>query len=238
MPIREFPDPKDADENGIVAVGGDLHPKSLLLAYGQGIFPWPVDDFPLIPWFCPEERGILEFSRLHIPKSLAKLQRKNPYRFSIDEDFIAVIEACARVPRNSSTGGRESTWITPGMLAAYKRFHREGHAHSVEVHAPSGALHASKSERKKERLVGGLYGVEVDGVFSGESMFSLEPNASKLALLHLIEHLKARGADWIDIQMLTPHMEALGARTVSRDVFLRMLKRSQRARQRLFPVKD
>lgn len=232
MPIREFPDPKDADENGIVTVGGDLHPESLLLAYSQGIFPWPVDDFPLIPWFCPEERGILEFSRLHIPKSLAKLQRKNPYRFSIDEDFDGVIDASARVPRKSSTGSRESTWITPEMLKAYKRFHREGHAHSVEIHAPSGA------HKDDERLVGGLYGVEVQGVFSGESMFSLEPNVSKLALLHLIDCLKARGAEWIDIQMVTPHMELLGARAVSRDEFLRMLKKAQRAGRRLFPVKD
>ncbi|MBI2605554.1 MAG: leucyl/phenylalanyl-tRNA--protein transferase [Deltaproteobacteria bacterium] len=229
MPIHEFPDPRDADENGIVAVGGDLHPKSLLLAYSQGIFPWPVDDFPLIPWFCPEERGILEFARLHIPKSLAKLQRKNPYRFSIDGDFDAVIEACARVPRKSAAGGRESTWITPEMLAAYKRFHREGYAHSVEVWARAG-----ESEREKEKLVGGLYGVEVNGIFSGESMFSLEPNASKLALLRLIDHLRAFGVHWIDIQMVTPHMERLGARAVSRDGFLRMLKKTQRRRLRLF----
>lgn len=232
MPIREFPDPKDADENGIVAIGGDLHPKSLLLAYSKGIFPWPVDEFPLIPWFCPEERGILEFGRLHVPKSLAKLQRKNPYRLSIDEDFDSVIEACARVPRKSSTGKRESTWITPGMLKAYKRFHREGHAHSVEI------TRASNSEREKPQLVGGLYGVEVEGVFSGESMFSLEPNASKLALLFLIEHLRKKGADWIDIQMVTPHMQALGARAVSRDEFLRMLKKAQSVRRRLFAVQD
>lgn len=233
MPIREFPDPKDADENGIVAIGGDLHPESLLLAYSKGIFPWPIDEIPLIPWFCPEERGILEFSRLHVPKSLAKLQRKNLYRVSIDEDFSGVIEACARVPRKSGAGRRESTWITAAMLKAYKRFHREGHAHSVEVWT-----RASESERKKERLVGGLYGVEVEGVFSGESMFSLEPNASKLALFYLIDYLKARGSDWIDIQMVTPHMQALGARAVSRDEFLRMLKKAQRARRRLFSVKD
>lgn len=215
MPIDEFPDPRDADENGIVAVGGDLHPESLLLAYSQGIFPWPVDDFPLIPWFCPEERGILEFSRLHIPKSLVKLQRKNPYRISIDEDFDAVIEACARVPRQSKAGVRESTWITPEMLDAYRRFHREGHAHSVEVW-------------EGKELVGGLYGVEVDGVFSGESMFSMKANTSKLALLHLIGRLAEKGAEWIDIQMVTPHMQALGARSVSRDEFLRMLRKAQR----------
>jgi len=217
MPVVEFPDPRSANSDGIVAVGGDLHPQSLLLAYRQGIFPWPVEGMPLL-WFCPAERGVLEFSELHLPRSLAAAHRRTRLRFSIDAAFSDVIHACA----SSKRPEQEGTWITPEVIAAYVRFHRLGYAHSVE------AWHA-------DRLVGGIYGVDVGGAFAAESMFYREPNASKLALLHLIEHLGSRGLDWIDIQVLTPHLSRLGAKTIGRNEFLKKLRQTRARRLQLFP---
>jgi len=205
VPVRRFPDPRSATRDGLVAVGGDLHPDSLRLAYRQGIFPWPAPGLPLL-WFSPPERGVLDFDRLHVPRSLARTRRQSTFRLTIDADFSGVIRSCARAPRP----GQEGTWITGDIVAAYERLHRLGMAHSVE--AWSG-----------ERLVGGIYGVDVDGAFAAESMFYEVPNASKLALLHLVSHLAARGLDWLDIQVLTPHMARLGARAVPRDRFLARL---------------
>ncbi len=220
MPVTKFPDPRRAPSDGLLAIGGDLHPESLLLAYSQGIFPWPVDHPPVLAWFCPNPRAILRFSDLHLPESLARAQRKakSVWRFSADQAFEEVIRACSQAPRP----GQDGTWITPEMVEAYIEFHRLGHAHSVEVWEGS-------------ELVGGIYGVEVGGVFAGESMFYKKPNASKLALLHLIELLKSRGASWIDIQMLTPHMKALGACEIKRDDFLKELSRAHALGLRLFP---
>lgn len=172
-------------------------------------------------WFCPPQRGILEFSEVHIPRSLLAFRRKSPYRFTTDQAFEAVIDECAAAYRP----GQGGTWITPEMRDAYVNFHRAGFAHSIEAWEPHSG-----------RLVGGLYGVFVDGVFAGESMFHREPNASKLALLFLIERLQSAGNDWMDIQMLTPHMERLGAKTVSRDDFLSRLSRThERYRHRPHP---
>jgi leucyl/phenylalanyl-tRNA--protein transferase len=209
MAIQKFPDPRLASPEGILALGGDLEPESLLLAYRQGIFPWPVQGLPLA-WFCPPERAILEWDRLHIPRSLARFERKKTFQFSLDQNFDQVITECSKVPRPH----QEGTWITKKMLAAYKRFHKLGHAHSVEVW-------------RDRALVGGLYGVDAGGVFAGESMFHLEPNASKLAILFLMNHLHARGCDWMDIQVMTPHMEALGARIITRDEYLERLAQDQ-----------
>jgi leucyl/phenylalanyl-tRNA--protein transferase len=217
MPVVEFPDPRSANSDGIVAIGGDLHPQSLLLAYRQGIFPWPVEGMPLL-WFCPAERGALEFSELHLPRSLVAARRRTRLRFSIDAAFPDVIRACA----SSARPEQEGTWITPDVIAAYTRFHRLGYAHSVEAW-------------DDERLVGGLYGVDVGGAFAAESMFYREPNASKLALLHLIEHLRSHGLDWIDIQVLTPHLLRLGAKTIGRDEFLEKLRQTRARRLQLFP---
>lgn len=210
MPVLAFPDPRDTDPDGIVAFGGDLHTDSLRLAYWQGIFPWPHRGLPLL-WFCPPMRAVLEFDRLHIPESLQKARRRSSLRFTIDTAFDDVIEAC-RLARRQGQGG---TWITMPMLRAYRKFHRLGHAHSVEAWDPDG------------NLVGGLYGVDPGGLFGGESMFFREPNASKLALLYLIDHLRSRGATFIDIQQLTPHMERLGAREIPRDEFLARLHAAQ-----------
>lgn len=217
MPIVAFPDPRAANADGIVAVGGDLHPDSLLLAYRQGIFPWPVDRLPLL-WFCPAERAVLEFADLHVPRSLARARQRTTLRFTIDAAFPAVIRACAETPRP----GQDGTWITLQIVAAYTLLHRMGITHSVE--AWNG-----------EHLVGGVYGVAIDGAFAAESMFYREPNASKLALLHLIDHLRSRGLDWIDTQMLTPHIQRLGAKTISREAFLDKLQRTRARGLELFP---
>lgn len=214
MVIEEFPNPEDTTEDGIVALGGDLEPESLVLAYSQGIFPWPIPDLPL-PWFCPPMRAILSFDDLKLPKSLKKIQKKKGYRYTIDQDFRAVIEACSLRPRG------QNTWITPEMKEAYIRLHEFGYAHSVEVW-------------RENELVGGLYGVSVLGTYAGESMFHRESDAAKLGLLHLIEHLKSRGLEWIDIQMLTPHLEALGAKEISRRDFLDLLHDTQSEERKLF----
>ncbi|MBP1684423.1 MAG: aat [Deltaproteobacteria bacterium] len=216
MPVAEFPDPRSANPDGIVAIGGDLHPETLLLAYRQGIFPWPVPGFPLL-WFCPAERGVLEFNALHLPRSLARARRRTTLSFTIDAAFRQVIEACAATSRP----GQDGTWITSQIVRAYVRLHQLGIAHSVEAW-------------RGNHLTGGIYGVEVDGAFAAESMFYREPNASKLALLHLVDHLRARGLDWLDIQVLTPHLERLGATTISRDVFLEKLRRTCARGLRLF----
>src|SRR5207253_3272003 len=199
MSLIEFPDPAYTSYEGIVALGGNLSTDNLLQAYRRGIFPWPLEGWPLA-WFCPEERAILEFKDLHVPRRLERVRRRSALRCTIDKNFRDVITHCANVRRTGEAG----TWITPPMLRAYCELHRLGHAHSVEVWDAAG------------NLVGGLYGVDVDGSFAGESMFHLQPNASKLALLYLIDHLRARGLDWIDIQVLTPHMTALGAKEISR----------------------
>lgn len=217
MPVARFPDPRTDHPDGLVAVGGDLHPQSLLLAYRQGIFPWPHQGYPLL-WFSPPERGILEFERLHLGRTVRRLRRQSPLRFTVDRDFPAVIAACAAMPRPDQPG----TWITDDMAAAYTRLHHLGIAHSAE--AWDG-----------DRLVGGVYGVDVDGAFAAESMFRHVANASKLALLHLVEHLAARGLDWLDVQVLTPHVAKLGGRAIARDEFLTRLASTRARGLVLFP---
>ena len=228
MPVARFPDPKTATEDGLLAIGGDLHPQTLLLAYRSGIFPWPLSASPnayppfdkqeTIPltWFSPPERAILEFKALHLSRSLERARKKSAYRISLDEDFAQVIDRCRELRT------REGTWITAGMQEAYIELHRLGIAHSVEVWRGSD-------------LVGGIYGVDVDGAFAGESMFHLEPNTSKLALLYLVDHLRERGLSWMDIQVMTPHMKALGAEVMSRDDFLARLQQTRALRLKLFP---
>jgi leucyl/phenylalanyl-tRNA--protein transferase len=208
MALVSFPDPRDATPEGVVAVGGRPDPVFLLEAYRRGIFPWPVEGYPLL-WFSPPERALLIFDELHVARSLARERRRTSLRFTIDAAFGRVIRACASIERAHEDG----TWITPGMVRGYTEFHRLGHAHSVEAW-------------EGDELVGGLYGVDPGGAFAGESMFRLRPNASKLALLFLIDHLRARGLGWLDAQVMTPHIEALGARLVPREEFLDRLARA------------
>lgn len=216
MVRMHFPDPRDATPDGIVAVGGRPEPDYLLEAYRNGIFPWPVEGYPLL-WFSPPERAVIDFAEMHVPRRLARERRRARFTFTIDRAFERVVRACASTPRTHEQG----TWITPAMIRGYAEFHRRGHAHSVEVW-------------EGEELVGGLYGVDAGGAFAGESMFHLRPNASKLALLHLIDHLSARGLSWLDIQVMTPHMETLGAKLISRDRFLERLSAALERNLRLF----
>jgi leucyl/phenylalanyl-tRNA--protein transferase len=213
--MSRFPDPRYA-RGDIVAMGDDLRVETLRDAYRHGIFPWPHEELPL-PWFSPRLRTVIFFDELHVGRSLRKAERRGGFTYSIDRAFDDVIASCAETPRGEETG----TWIGAEIIAAYTRLHHAGDAHSVEVWSGSD-------------LVGGLYGVDAGGVFTGESMFHRAADASKIALLFLIEHLRARGATWIDCQVMTPHMEALGAREIRRNVFLDMLAREQASAWTLF----
>ena len=201
----------------IIGFGGELNLENLKDAYSKGIFPWHIDGLPL-PWFCPEERAILDFENLHIPKSLNKAKRNTKFTFTIDKDFKSVIKNCAEAKRSHEAG----TWITQEFVETYIQFHKVGWAHSVEVW------------ENENTLVGGLYGVDAGGFFCGESMFFKRSNASKFALLHLIEHLKTKGSTWLDIQVMTPHFKTLGATTIDRLEFLDNLKTEQEKQLKLF----
>ena len=218
MALIDFKDPRTSSFDGIVALGGSLDTTNLVRAYRLGIFPWPMNEY-LVPWCCPGERAILQFSELHVPRSLAKARRQMRFHFTIDQAFPEVIKACASVKRNGETG----TWITRRMISAYCELHQKGHAHSIEAW-------------EGNYLVGGVYGVDSGGAFSGESMFCYRPNASKLALLYLMEYLFQKGLDWIDIQMMTPHMAAFGAKSITRSEFLRKLSIAQERKIVLFPA--
>ena len=210
-----FPDPRRA-RGDIVALGDDLTTDALRDAYFHGIFPWPVEGMPL-PWFSPRHRAILAFGDLRIDRTLRRSLRRSTLSFTIDTAFNRVIEACATASRPDQGG----TWILPEIIEAYVRLNLRGEAHSVE--AWDGGS-----------LVAGVYGVDAGGLFTGESMFHLQDDASKLALLYLVRHLASRGAEWIDIQQLTPHMVRLGAREISRALFLDRLAATQAKRLQLF----
>lgn len=214
--MSTFPDPRYAPSD-VVAMGEDLRIDTLREAYRKGIFPWPHDGLPL-PWFSPRRRAVIFFDELRTGRSLRKAAKRSRFTFTIDRDFRSVIRECAAADRPEQDG----TWIAPSIVAAYTRLHAAGDAHSVEAWDADGVL------------AGGLYGVDAGGVFTGESMFHAQPDASKLALLFLIDHLSARGATFLDCQVMTPHMEALGARDISRAVFLDLLAETQVQGLRLF----
>lgn len=212
MAIIAFPPVEQSDESGLLAVGGDLETDSLLLAYSLGIFPWPISQEYPLAWFSPDPRGILAFDKMHLGKSFRKFLRKNPYDVKFNTNFEAVIMNCARVKRSNQA----STWITQEIIDAYIRLYREGYAYSIETY-------------KEDRLVGGVYGVCINRFYSGESMFHLEENASKVALVSLLYMLNQRGIGWIDTQMITPVVQSLGGFEVPRETFLKMLHVALRA---------
>lgn len=209
-----FPDPGLAHESGILAVGGDLSPERLLLAYASGIFPWFEEDQPLL-WWSPDPRLILEPRALHVPRSLGKTLRRGTYEIRWDTAFAPVMERCGTVPRHDQDG----TWITEDMLAAYVRLHELGYAHSAEAWQDGV-------------LVGGLYGVSLGSAFFGESMFAEAPDASKAAFVTLVQRLAAGGCDLVDCQVKTDHLVRFGAVEVSRAEYLRRLRVSLGARTR------
>ncbi len=209
--LRSFPDPRMTLDEGILDISDDLRVERLLEAYSFGIFPWPHEDLPTL-WYCPVERGVLDFASFKIPHSLQKFMRKCTWTVTMNQAFDRVLDECAAAPRPEQKG----TWITEKLIDAYRDFHRAGYAHSVEVW-------------DGEDLVGGLYGVYVGGVFCGESMFFHKSNASKFALVKLIEFLRGKGFSWMDIQMVTPLMEMLGGKYISREQFLARLEKAKRS---------
>lgn len=202
-----FPPCHYAEPDGLLAVGGDLSPERLLLAYRMGIFPWYSDSTPIL-WWSPDPRLVLFPGELHVSKSLQRILKKQVYRVTFDRSFRSVMEQCGSVRRKAGEG----TWIVPEMLEAYCHLHDLGFAHSVECW-------------EEETLVGGLYGVELGRIFFGESMFSLRPDASKVAFVHLVDRLRARGCVLIDCQVTTEHLKRFGARDIPRDLFLMYLER-------------
>ena len=202
-----FPPPALA-EDGLLAVGGDLRPERLLLAYASGIFPWYDEGQPIL-WHSPDPRMVLDAGNLHVPASLRKTIRRRPFRLTLDTAFDEVIAGCAAVLRPEGPG----PWITPAMIEAYSKLHRKGFAHSVEAW-------------KGEVLAGGLYGVSLGGAFFGESMFARRPDASKVAFVALVEQLARWGITLVDCQVHTEHLERFGAEEWTRARYLEALGRA------------
>ncbi len=202
--MATFLDPELADGMGLVGIGGELEPRRLLQAYRRGIFPWYDDGYPIC-WWSPDPRAIFELDGFHISRRLARTLRSGKFRLTVNQAFDEVIRGCA--------DRDEGTWIIPEMIAAYQRLHELGHAHSVEAWQDG-------------KLAGGTYGVAVGGLFAGESMFSRRRDASKVALVFLVEHLRRRDFQLFDIQMLTEHTASLGAIEIPRHQYLARLKKA------------
>ncbi len=204
--FKQFPDIEQADEHGLLAIGGNLNSETLLKAYRLGIFPWYSEDEPIC-WFAPPERCVIFTEKIKVSKSMKQLMKKNVFAITRNQAFDKVIEHCAKVGRKEQDG----TWIVNDMQTAYKQMHQLGHASSIEVW-------------HNNELVGGLYGIEQGDVFCGESMFSLISNASKLALIHLCQSYRYQ---LIDCQIENPHLISMGAEMISRSRFTGLLTQLQ-----------
>lgn len=205
----EFPSIATTSEEGVIALGGDLSIERLILAYQKGIFPWYSENEPII-WYCPSKRMVLFPEELKVSKSMKKIIKKGNYKITENKAFEEVIFNCKHIIRNDDFG----TWITDDMEKAYIDLNKKGLAKSIEVWFYN-------SNTKEDVLVGGLYGIDLgNGVFCGESMFSLISNASKIAFIHLVQHY---GYKLIDCQVYNDHLASLGAREISRKEFLKML---------------
>ncbi|QPH37663.1 leucyl/phenylalanyl-tRNA--protein transferase [Pedobacter endophyticus] len=197
-----FPDPALAENDGLLAIGGDLSMERLLTAYSNGIFPWFSEGDPIL-WYSPHERCVIYPEKIKISKSMKKLLANGSFKISVNTAFEQVIVSCATTPRKDQNG----TWITNEMQSAYINLHQNGYAHSVEVYL-------------NEKLVGGLYGVKINGVFCGESMFSKVSNASKAALIYLSQ----LNVELIDCQLPNEHLMSMGAEMIDREVYLQILR--------------
>ena len=213
-----FPDPRNS-RSDVIDFRNDLSPETVMEACRSGIYPSP-NGYCEHPWYSPLLRAVLFFDELHVSRSLARARRTLPFRLTIDVDFLGVIAGCAQTPRARQDGW---TWLQPELVDAYVRLHELGHAHSVEAWAG-------------EELVGGVVGVDMGGAFAALSMFHLRPNASKLAVLHLADHLRSRGLGWMDIQEMSPHMRVMGARELLRTSFMDLLRQEQARSRVLFPT--
>ena len=200
-----FPNPELAEDDGLLAIGGDLSFERLLLAYCNGIFPWYSDDEPIL-WWCPKPRFVIKPNEVNVSKSMKRVFNKREFKVTFDNDFEGVIRNCKELREN-----KEGTWITNEIMSAYIDLFKRGFATSVEVY-------------KDERLVGGLYGVKIGRCFFGESMFSIETNASKVALISMCRKLEKEGYIFLDCQMHTNHLESMGGKFVSWEEFKEMLQ--------------
>ncbi len=200
-----FPPVEEAMEDGLLAMGGDVSVERLILAYQQGIFPWYDGDTPL--WWCPDPRFVLYPSELKVSKSMLSIIRKGVFTFKVNHAFPAVIQHCKNLQRK----GQDGTWITDALEISLLELHQLGYAHSAEAWLDG-------------KLVGGLYGIKMGKLFFGESMFSIEPNASKFAFIQFVQKLQKEGIDLIDCQVHTAHLESLGARMISRKLFKEILQ--------------
>ena len=200
-----FPHPREANPEGIVAVGGNVDAQMLIAAYQNGIFPWPHQGLPLL-WFSPDPRFVLEVEGVHLHRSLRKEMRKGRFEIRADTQFAQVIQACAQTPRP----GQDGTWIDARIMPGYIELHQEGYAHSVEAWLDG-------------ELVGGLYGISLGAAFFGESMFARVPNASKVAFATLLANLARWGIPLVDCQVHTEHLERFGAREWPRERYLQAL---------------
>ena len=210
-----FPSPEDADEDGLLAIGGDLSLERLVLAYSMGVFPWYSENDPIM-WWSPDPRMVIEPETFKPSRSLKKLQAKGHYRISMDEAFEAVIQNCSHISRREQDG----TWITNEMTKAYVSLHHYGVAHSIECW-------------DDDKLVGGLYGLSFGDCFFGESMFSKQSNVSKLAFWALMDYTQAVGITFVDCQLHNEHLESLGASAIPRSDFLQRLYKDVQAETRM-----
>ncbi len=201
-----FPPVDSASTEGILAFGGDLSPERLLLAYRSGIFPWFNIDEPII-WWSPDPRMVLYLDEFKVSKSMRRLLNRNVFKVTFNQNFSAVIRNCQKIVRP----GQDGTWISEQMISTYEKLHELGHAMSVEVW-------------QDEVLVGGLYGVDLGHVFCGESMFSRVSNASKVAFVSLVNHLKSNHYQLLDCQVYNEHLASLGCREINRDDFIKLIK--------------
>jgi leucyl/phenylalanyl-tRNA--protein transferase len=214
-----FPRPELADENGVLAFGGDLRPERLILAYAHGIFPWYHRGLPML-WFSPDPRMVLRASEIVVGRTLAKTLRRGEYEVRLDTSFDAVVDECSKVPRP----GQDGTWITDDVKRSYGELHRMGIAHSAE------AWHDGQ-------LVGGLYGLSLGAAFFGESMFARRDDASKVAFVTLVRQLAAWRIELVDCQVHTPHLERFGATEWPRSQFLAALELAMKEPTRRGPWK-
>lgn len=202
-----FPPVEEADEEGLLLIGGKLTPANVLEAYKEGIFPWYNEDEPVL-WWSPDPRFVLFPSELHISRSMQKLIKQQRFSFKTDTAFEDVISACKTTPRT----GQNGTWITSDVEDVYTELFKLGYAHSAETW-------------QNDELLGGMYGIQLGKVFFGESMFSHKSNASKFAFINFVQHLQSTGVELIDCQVYTPHVESLGARMIKRKEFTSLLKK-------------
>jgi leucyl/phenylalanyl-tRNA--protein transferase len=206
MPIVAFPPLETADEDGLLAIGGDLEPESLMLAYRSGIFPWPINE-GLLAWFAPPKRAVVFLEDFHTSRSLQRELKRAKFTTRMDSAFHHVISRCAEIKNRGDQG---ATWIIPEMLEAYTTLYEMGIAHSFETYFEG-------------ELVGGIYGLRIDNFFVAESSFYRKTNASKVAMIALSEYLKQENIPWFDCQVVTPFSKSFGAVEIPRDKFMRLL---------------